>query len=148
MDEQRRYRPRGHATWRAQVTTAPLPSQQAPRPGPVTDADDERLAELRRRVVEPVVRATMTVDEVETLSLHWGVDGRAGDVWVRIEAPDSRYEDWLPSPWWRADPHDVPVPTADVEIAEHLADRLQDWIAESSFAWGQLRRSSFPPSGG
>lgn len=147
MDEQRRYHPRGYATWRAQVNTAPLPSQQAPHPGPVTDAEDGRLAELRRRVVEPVVRAMMTVDEVEALSLHWGVDGRVGDVWVRIEAPGGRYEDWLPSPWWPADPVDVPAPAADAEIAEHLATRLQDWIAESSFAWGQLRRISLPLSG-
>lgn len=143
MDERRRYRPRGHATWRAPVNSAPLPSQQAARPGPVTDADDKRLAELRRRVVEPVVRAMMTTEEVESLSVHWGVDGRAGDLWVQLDAPGARYIDWLPSPWWQSEPFELDPPTSKAQIAEHLADRLQNWIAESSFGWGQLRPATY-----
>lgn len=135
MQEHRRYRPRGTSARRAQVNTAPLPSQQAPRPGPVTDAEDEQLAALRRRVVEPVVTSVLHPREVEALGVHWGLDGRVGDVWVRIDVPDGRHEELLISPWWVPDPWDVDVPTSDVQIAAHLGDRLQDWVCETTFAW-------------
>ena len=123
----------------SEVHSSPLPSERAPRPGPVTDADDERLARLRRRVVEPVVRSLMTVDEVEALSVHWGVDGDPGDVWVRLDAPGGRYQDWLTSPSWQPGP--LETPAAEAGMAAHLADHLQDWIAESAFGWGQWRRA-------
>lgn len=142
-DEQAGESSRRRPWWSAEVNSRPLPSRQAARPGPVGDGDDERLARLRRRVVEPVVRSTMTTGEVEGLSVRWGADGRPGDVWVVVDAPGGRYEDWLPSLWWAPDPLQVPVPASEVEIAEHLADRLQDWLAESSFAWGQPRRAAF-----
>ena len=121
------------------LTVGDLPEVPHARPGPVTDAQDERLARLRRRVVQPVVDGMLSPGEVVALSVHWGVDGRDGDVWVRLVAPGDRYEDWLPSPWWTADPTDLDPPDSEAEIADHLADRLQDWIAESAFAWGQLR---------
>ena len=74
MEEHRRYRPRGNTTpspwWRAEVNITPLASEQAPRPGPITDSNDERLAQLRRRVVEPVVTSVLTPEEVEHLSVH------------------------------------------------------------------------------
>lgn len=110
------------------------------QPGPVTDAEDDRLAGLRRRVVEPVVAGMLRPHEVISLSVHWGVDGRDGDVWVCLDAPGDRYQDWLPSPWWAADPQEIDLPASETEIADHLADRLQDWIAESAFGWGELRR--------
>ncbi|NAZ83871.1 hypothetical protein GTR02_18840 [Kineococcus sp. R8] len=131
------------AGWRVEHNAKPLPSEEWPHPGAVTDAEDERLARLRRRVVEPVVDSMMSAQEVQALSLHWGVHGRGGDVWIRIDAPGDRYEDWLPSPWWTTDPSEVDPPTSEAEIAEHLADRLQDWIAESAFAWGQLRQPDY-----
>ncbi|WP_432571415.1 hypothetical protein [Kineococcus sp. SYSU DK005] len=132
MEERRRYRPRGGAGpspwWRAEVGTRPLESQRAPRPGPLTDADDERLATLRRRVVEPVVRSVLEPEEIEGLSVHWGVDGREGDVWVRIDVPDERHEELLLSPWWVPVPgepgEDVDVPAGEARIAARLADRL------------------------
>ncbi|WP_337063121.1 hypothetical protein [Kineococcus sp. G2] len=124
---------------RVEHDTTPLPSQRLPRPGPVTDAEDEQLATLRRRVVEPVVHALLRPEEVEHLSVHWGVDGRAGDVWVQLDAPGDRYTDQLPSPWWQPEPFELDPPASEAGIAEHLADRLQDWIAESAFGWGQLR---------
>ncbi|WP_432505706.1 hypothetical protein [Kineococcus arenarius] len=129
--------------WRVEHDTKPLPHVLVPRPGPVTDARDERLARFRRRAVEPVVYSMMSAQEVQSLSVHWGVDGRAGDVWIRIDAPGDRYEDWLPSPWWPAEPFEMDPPTSEAEIAEHLADRLQDWIAESTFGWGQLRQPNY-----
>ncbi|WP_380171078.1 hypothetical protein ACFEMC_19070 [Kineococcus sp. DHX-1] len=147
MEEHRRYRPRGTASRRAQVNTVPLPGEQAPRPGPVTDADDEQLAELRRRVVEPVVTSVLRPEEIEALSVHWGVDGRAGDVWVRIDVPDGRHEEPLLSPWWVADPWDVDVPADDAQIAAHLGEPLEDWVCETAFAWGQQRCARYDPPG-
>lgn len=133
----------GTSWWRVEHNTTPLPSQRTPRPGPVTDTQDERLATLRRQVVDPVVQAMLRPQEIEHLSVHWGIDGRDGDVWVQIDAPGDRYTDWLPSPWWQPDPSELDPPGSDAEIAEHLADRLQDWIAESAFAWGQLRPTTY-----
>ncbi|MCI2240444.1 hypothetical protein MO973_45135 [Paenibacillus sp. TRM 82003] len=147
MGERRCYRPRGHGTprpwWRAEVNTTPLAGQREPRPGPVTDADDERLADLRRRVVEPVVTSVLRPEEIEALSVHWGIDGRAGDVWVRIDIPAERHEQLLLSPWWASDPKEVAAPTTDVQIAAHLGDRLEDWVCETAFAWGQQRRAHY-----
>ena len=143
MEERRCYRPRAHPSTRTQVNTTALPGERAPRPGPVTDADDERLARLRRRVVEPVVTSVLTAEEIEHLSVHWGVDGREGNVWVRLDVPDQRHEELLLSPWWVADPWDVEVPTSAEQIAAHLGDRLEDWVCETAFAWGQQRRARY-----
>ncbi|WP_369069603.1 hypothetical protein [Kineococcus terrestris] len=115
------------------------PGGDGPRPGPVSDADDERLARSLRDVVAPVVRAVLRADEVEGVGLRWGAGGRGGDVWVRVDAPGDRFTDRLLSPWWEPDPSDVDPPASTAEVAEHLADRLQDWVAESAFGWGQLR---------
>ncbi|MCI2237395.1 hypothetical protein MO973_05805 [Paenibacillus sp. TRM 82003] len=147
VGERRRYRLRSHGTlrpwWRAQVNTTPLASRREPRPGPVTDADDERLAELRRRVVEPVATSVLGSTELEALSVHWGVDGREGDVWVRIDVPDERHEEVLLSPWWILGPEDGHPPASETEIAAHLGDRLEDWVCETAFAWGQRRRARY-----
>ena len=149
MEEHRRYRPRGIATpspwWRAEVNTKPLSSEQAPRPGPVTDADDERLSTLRRCVVEPVVTSVLTPEEVEHLSVHWGVDGEEGDVWVRIDVPDHRHEVLLLSPWRVPDPDSGEGPAPEAQVAAHLGDQLEDWVCETSFAWGQQRRARYEP---
>ncbi|NIZ93215.1 hypothetical protein [Kineococcus rubinsiae] len=78
--------PQPHTSWwRVEHNTAALPSQRQPRPGPVTDNQDEGLATLRRRVVEPVVHAMLRPSEVEHLSAHWGVDVRAGDVRIQLD---------------------------------------------------------------
>ncbi|MEW1959656.1 hypothetical protein [Kineococcus sp. NPDC059986] len=131
--------PAHRSWWNVELNVRPLPSQCSPRPGPVTDAEDPDLAALRRRVVDPVVRGMLRPHEVDRLSVHRGVDGRDGDVWVVLDTPGERYVDWLPSPWWRPEPHELDPPGSDEEIAAHLADRLQDWFAESSTGWGQLR---------
>lgn len=143
VEEHRRYRPRGHSSSQPLVNTTPLPSERAPRPGPVTDADDERLAQLRRRVVEPVVTSVLEPEEIEHLSVHWGSGGREGDVWVRIDVPDERHEELLLSPWWVPDLWDVEVPTSHAQVAAHLADRLEDWVCETAFARGQQRRARY-----
>ncbi|WP_432573600.1 hypothetical protein [Kineococcus sp. SYSU DK005] len=147
MEEHRRYRPRGAASpnpcWRAEVNTTPLASQRAPRPGPATDVDDERLSALRRRVVEPVVTSVLTPEEVEHLSVHWGIDGEEGDVWVRIDVPDQRHEVLLLSPWWVPDPGGDDGPVTEAQVAAHFGDQLEGWVCETSFAWGQQRRARY-----
>lgn len=126
-----------------EVNGKPLPSEQAPRPGPVSDAEDERLAGLRRRVVDPVVEGMTRPGEVESVSVRWGLDGRDGDVWVVVDTTAERFQDLLLSPFWHAEPWEVAVPEADEEIASHLADRFQDWLAESTPAWGQFRPTTY-----
>ncbi|WP_432507242.1 hypothetical protein [Kineococcus arenarius] len=140
--------PEPYRSWlRVEVNTAPLPSQSSPRPGPVTDATDERLAVLRRRVVEPVVRSLLAPQELEALSVHWGVDGEVGDVWVRIDVPGERHEQWLPSPWHESDPagagEAAQAPPTEAEVAAQLAHQLEDWVCETSFAWGQQRTARY-----
>lgn len=125
------------------VNDEPLPSEQAPRPGPVADSQDERLADLRRRVVDPVVQGMTRPGEVESVTVRWGLDGRDGDVWVVVETTAERFQDLLLSPFWRAEPWEVEPPGSDEEIAAHLADRFQDWLAESRLAWGQFRPTTY-----
>lgn len=137
-----------YGSWlRVEVNAVPLPSQSSPRPGPVTDADDARLAALRRRVVEPVVRSLLEPGELEALSVHWGVDGEVSDVWVRLDVPGERYEQWLPSPWHQSElagaGEATEAPVTEVEVAAQLAHHLEDWVCETAFAWGQQRRARY-----
>ena len=140
--------PSPYRSWlRVEVNATPLPSQSCPRPGPITDAEDERLAGLRRRVVEPVVRSLLAPGELQALSVHWGVDGEVGDVWVRIDVPGERHEQWLPSPWHQSEPagtgEATEAPPTDAQVAAQLAHQLEDWVCETSFAWGQQRTARY-----
>lgn len=109
----------------------------------MTDTADGELAHLRRRVVDPVVEGMTRPGEVETVSVRWGLDGRDGDVWVVVDTVTERYQDLLLSPFWQVEPSQVEVPGSDAEIAAHLADRFQDWLAESRMAWGQFRATTY-----
>ena len=112
-----------------------------PRPGDVTDAEDEHLRALRRTVVEPVVASLLTDDELEHLAVHRGVDGEPDDVWVVLTAAGEVFNGWLSQPGAEDD-------WTPQRCAEHLADGLEDWIAESRFGWGQQRTARYvlPPS--
>ena len=120
-----------------------------PGPGDVTDAEDEHLRALRRTVVEPVVASLLTDDELEQVMVSWGVDGEPDDVWVRVAAAGEVFEDLLFSPSWRlGQPDGGHASLTPRQCAERLADRLEDWIAESGFGWGQQRTARYvlPPS--
>ncbi|MGI4895576.1 MAG: hypothetical protein ACRYF3_10735 [Janthinobacterium lividum] len=123
----------------------------APGPGPVTDAADEQLADLRRRIVDPVVTGFFTPEELGEVSVHWVEHGDPGDTYVRITAVqitavrttavDEVFGDWLTSDTWRGE-HG---PLSDAEYAARLADHLEDWFCETRIGWGQQRRASYEP---
>lgn len=112
-------------------------------PGPVTDAVDPVLRELRRRAVDPVVASLISADELDELSVHWGVGGDPGDVWVRLAARGELFQDLLSSSTWEGAERAGPA-----RLAERLADHLEDWVCETRFAWGERRiaRYTLPDS--
>ncbi len=91
-------------------------------------------ADLKSTVRE-AVGALLTNDEIA----HLSVDGRAPGA-----APDGSVIAWLHLVVSAGEQFDLPlVQPGVVEIREEMVERviseLQDWIAESRFAWGQLR---------
>lgn len=135
MSDESAYRSRLTLRW------GPSTGPSHPRPGDVTDAEDPRLAALRDAVAAPVVTSMLTAEELEELTVRWGVDGHEGDVWVRVVAVGEVFQDWLTSPVWRRGEAGA-QPLDAAECAARLADHLQDWIAESRFGWGQRRISA------
>jgi hypothetical protein len=107
-------------------------------PGPVTDAVDPVLRELRRRAVDPVVASLLSPDEVDEVSVHWGAGGEPGDVWVRLVARGELFQDLLSSSAWEGTGRAGPA-----VLAERLADHLEDWLCETRFAWGQRRTARY-----
>ena len=107
------------------------------------DLDGRDLAEVRRRVVDPVVQGLMAPEEVRRVTVHvgcpWTVpsddDGGdlAAEVWLRLlDADDDEHWHYLghagDAGRWDA-----------LAVAGELADALIDLIVESSYGWGQLR---------
>lgn len=131
--------------YRSRLTLRPGPSAGPthPRPGDVTDAEDPELARLRDAVAVPVVTSLLTARELEQLTVHHGVDGDEGDVWVRVVAAGEVFQDWLTSPVWRSLEAGAERPLTAEECAARLADHLEDWIAESRFGWGQQRSARY-----
>lgn len=92
-------------------------------------------------MVESVVRA----DELEEIRLEWGTPAahrfdhpEAGWVALRLTVlakndEGTRFEFWCPDSG------------LDWEGAlDQLANDLEDWVCETSFAWGQERRATVP----
>lgn len=100
------------------------------------------LAEVRRRVVEPVVHAMLAPDELDWLRVQiglphdWWHDGDRRDgasyVWVLLSAGGDQFELQLSKVLFeRVDP---------APDAGELALRLEHWICcDTQFGWGQLR---------
>lgn len=82
------------------------------------------------RIVRPAVDRILRDGELDRLDI---IEGRSRNlIDVRITVGDEVFI--LP----------VTVPRADddeeiAEMAQHFFDMLQDFVAESSFAWGELR---------
>ncbi len=108
-----------------------------------TDASDPALADLRRRVVDPVVASLFTPDELDELALQWESPPRSGNVWVRLVAGGERFAATLIE-----EPLDDSAERESLEdVAARLADRLEDFVCETEFAWGQHRIAHYqlPP---
>jgi hypothetical protein len=118
------------------------------------DLDPADLAEVRRRVVEPVLAAMLRPGELT--DLHLGSEIPQARWWdflghdqipslrLRLTAGEETFEHSLANPgFWLNDATD---------LAEGLVDRLQDWICETRFGWGQLRSgpepTALPPAPG
>jgi hypothetical protein len=98
------------------------------------DLDPANLGEVRRRVVEPVVAALLRPGELSAIQVEfWGPreSGDALEVWATVEAQDDRVQARLCKAtfeWWDAR-----------EVAADLAFEIEDWLPQTSFAWGQRR---------
>ncbi|WP_432512239.1 hypothetical protein [Kineococcus sp. SYSU DK001] len=111
------------------------------RPGDVTDAEDEHLRVLKHTVALPVVTSLLSDEELEQVTIHRGIDGDPGDVWITVAAAGEEFQDLLTTPPWHGgDPDgEQHSPLTAEDCAQRLADHLEDWIAESRFGWGQQR---------
>jgi len=114
------------------------PASGWPRPGDVTDATDATLRELRRRAVDPVVAGVLRPGELEELSVHRGENGSPGDVWVRLAAGGEAFTQLLSSVDREGEPR-----AGVQELAARLADQLEDWVCQTTFAWGERRSARY-----
>ncbi|TYP84779.1 hypothetical protein [Blastococcus xanthinilyticus] len=106
----------------------------APSPPSATDADDEGLRRLRQDVVEPVVRSIVRDDELTAIRVYRQGAGIPGDIWVDVVAGGDCFGLLLSSASWEGEPR-----WGADRLAARLADALEDWVPETSFAWGRLR---------
>ncbi len=123
------------------------------------DLDLNDLDEVRRRVVDPVLSAMLRPGELVSADLvvadDWPDTDETHWAWKRWpnnsdaprpgDEPDSLYLVVRPGDNER---HTAWLGTLDfsrhdaAEIAERLASGLHDWIAESSFGWGESRSAA------
>lgn len=107
----------------------------------VTDAVDAELAELRRRVVDPVVASVLTADELESVVLF--EEPSYHEVRATVVARGEASYHYLRM--------QRSLPAAEEELADRaaqFASELEDFVAESGFAWGEQRiaRYEIPPA--
>ena len=110
------------------------------------DLDGRDLAEVRHRVVDPVVQGLMAPEEVQRVTVQFGLgrslppyeDGydRDAEVWLRLtDADDDEHWHGLGYAGYAGD-----VGRWDaLAVARELAGALIDLIAESSYGRGQWR---------
>jgi hypothetical protein len=104
------------------------------------DLDPADVPEVRRRVVEPVLAAMLRPGELDWLEVGcstldttswWSASEFGAEVHVALAVRHERFT----------------LPLAEVgfwlrragDLAERLADALQDWICETDWGWAQLR---------
>jgi hypothetical protein len=107
----------------------------------VTDAVDTELAELRRRVVDPVVASVLTADELESVVVF--EERMYHEVRATVVARGEASHHYLQMR--------RSLPAAEEELsrrAAQFASELEDFVAESGFAWGEQRiaRYKVPPA--
>jgi hypothetical protein len=117
--------------------------------------------ETARRQIETVVKSVLHPSELTGVELHWaprhvplwnGPPPTAGpyqsDLVITGEVVAPKGEDSL-HVRVTAGPESFemdiwPAPTSWATMVASLADALEDWVAESRFAWGQQRRATLP----
>lgn len=128
------------------TTYSPLTGDEPPEPtdswtsATRTDATDPELAELRRRVVDPVVASVLTTDELGSVVVFESSDH---DIRVVVTARGERSHHWLHL--------DGTLSITESQLpgtAAQFASELEDFVAESRFAWGTQRvaRYEIPPA--
>jgi hypothetical protein len=99
------------------------------------DLNFSDLAEVRRRVVEPVLAVLYRDGEVVEARVE--VSGERLLVAITtVDETDTYDIGWAHSGMMDA-----------VQVAYELADRIEEYISETSFAWGEQRRMSGPVPG-
>jgi hypothetical protein len=101
--------------------------------------------------VLPVVTSLLSAAELVSVDVRLGppedynrtwtrylTDDELASVWVIIDASDS--ETWFGPVW---SPDTTAVANTLGEVAAVLADRLEDWVCETSFGWGQRRLADY-----
>lgn len=106
-----------------------------------TDAVDAELLELRRRIVDPVVASVLTADELESVVLF--EEPIYHEVRATVVARGEASHHYLQL--------QRSLPAAEEELsrrAAQFASELEDFVAESGFAWGEQRiaRYEIPPA--
>jgi hypothetical protein len=111
------------------------------------DLDPRDLAEVRRRVVDPVVAGLLGPDEFDDVVLEIGpqrlldTDDAAELLTIQIRACGELVT------WWSSLlPEDGGAWDAEDGAAE-LYDHLRDDLTESRFGWGQLRDGDYEVPG-
>ena len=106
------------------------------------DLDPSDVDEVRRRIVDPVVRSLLRDHELESIQLRVVPENEDDDarVWIELVAVDESFQ--APVVALRDQPVDP------VDAAAWLYDALWDWLVETRFAWGQDRSGEYrvPPS--
>lgn len=89
------------------------------------------LAGVLEHIVSPVLQSMLRAQELDMIELVSTPSPNGGAIALHLRACDEEFT------WF------VIVPGQDPETVEdartRLASELQDFIAESAFAWGQLR---------
>lgn len=112
------------------------------------DLDFSDLSEVQRRVVDPVLSAFFKPGELREAGVQLGHPFGDAPAFVG-DAP----EVWLSAVDVDGDPfiYRLGKATAElwdaVDVADGLADALQDAITESRYGWGEVREASYevPP---
>lgn len=93
------------------------------------------LAQVRAEIVDPVVNGLLRPEELDSVELLWVSDpyaGSGGDVLhVLVNARGERMSQAIWSPDWGL--------ATKKEMRAALAVTVEDFIAESRFAWGEQR---------
>lgn len=118
---------------------------------PDYDLDLDDFAEVRRRVVDPVVQGLFADNEVTSVEVyrqpassqpwdHWPIDlSVPKDVWCRVTFLNAEQPQFWLGYQGHCDPH---------EVASRLAEQLEDEYSESRWGWGQRREAKYqvPPA--